>query len=58
LSADALEDYRTACDLGRADACDRAAALTPKDAPPAPRPKKRRYKPNPGDDTGTRIYAN
>jgi hypothetical protein len=58
LPADALEDYRTACDLGRADACDLAAALTPKDAPSAPRPKKRRYHSNPADDTGTRIYAN
>lgn len=58
LPADALEDYETACGLGRADACDRAAALTPKTAPPAPRPKKRRYKSNPSDDSGTRIYAN
>ncbi len=58
LAADALEDYRTSCDLGRADACDRAAALTPKDAPRVPRPKKRRYQANPADDSGTRIYAN
>lgn len=58
LPADALDDYETACDLGRADACERAAALTPKDAAPAPRPKKRRWKSNPSDDSGTRIYAN
>jgi hypothetical protein len=58
LADDALEDYQTACDLGRADACARADALTPKDAPPAPRPKKRKYKANPSDDSGTRIYAN
>lgn len=58
LPADALEDYRDACELGRADACARAAALTPKDAPPAPKPRKRRWKANPPGDSGTRIYAN
>jgi tetratricopeptide (TPR) repeat protein len=58
LVADAVEDYRTACDLGRADACDRAAALTPKDAPPPPKARKRKYQANPSDDSGTRIYAN
>jgi hypothetical protein len=58
LPADALEDYQTACDLGRADACARAAALTPKNAPPTAKPKKRKYKPNPSDDSGGRIYAN
>jgi hypothetical protein len=58
LAADALEDYLTACDLGRADACARAAALTPKSSPAAPRPKRRRFQANPSDDAGTRIYAN
>jgi tetratricopeptide (TPR) repeat protein len=58
LPADALEDYRDACDLGRADACARAAALTPRDAPPEPKPRKRRWRSNPSGDSGTRIYAN
>jgi hypothetical protein len=58
LPADALEDYRTACDLGNAAACARAAALTPKGAPPPKPMKKHRYKPNPSDDAGDRIYAN
>ena len=58
LPADALEDYEDACDLGRADACARAAALAPKDAAPSARPKRRRWKSNPSDDAGTRIYAN
>jgi len=58
LPADALEDYEDACDLGRADACARADALRPKDAAPAARPKKRRWKANPSGDSGTRIYAN
>ena len=58
LPADALEDYETACDLGSKAACARAAALTPKNAAPSPRPKKRRWKTNPSDDSGTRIYAN
>ena len=58
LPAEALEDYLTACDLGRPDACARAAALTPKGAPPSPKPKKRKYKPNPSDGSGERIYAN
>jgi tetratricopeptide (TPR) repeat protein len=58
LPADALEDFQTACDLGRADACERAAALTPTDAPRAPKAKKRKYRANPTDGTGTRIYAN
>jgi len=58
LPADALADYEDACDLGRADACARAAALKPKAAAPAPRPKKRRWKSNPSGEAGTRIYAN
>jgi hypothetical protein len=58
LTADAVEDYQTSCDLGRDDACARVAALTPKDAPVAKKPKKRKYKSNPDDDSGTRIYAN
>ncbi len=58
LPADAREDYRTACALDRADACARAAALAPQDAPPAPKTKKRKYRSNPSDDSGSRIYAN
>ncbi|HEX4047506.1 MAG TPA: hypothetical protein VH309_06710 [Elusimicrobiota bacterium] len=58
LPADAVKDYELACDLGRDDACARAQELTPKNAPAAPRPKRRRFRPNPSDDAGSRIYAN
>ncbi|MDE2510781.1 MAG: hypothetical protein KGL74_06640, partial [Elusimicrobia bacterium] len=58
LIDDAREDYRLACDLGREDACARAAVLAPKAAAPAPKRKKRRFVPNPAGDSGTRIYAN
>jgi len=55
---DAREDYRLACELGHAAACARAEALAPRSAAPAPKPKKRPYRPNPEGDSGTRIYAN
>jgi tetratricopeptide (TPR) repeat protein len=56
LRAEALNDYRLACDLGREDACGRVAESVRKDAP-APKPPKTR-RANPSDDPGTRIYAN
>ena len=58
LPADAVDDYRAACDLGHAAACARAEALTPKTAAPASKPPKRRRVKNPGSDPGVRIYAN
>jgi hypothetical protein len=58
LPDDAREDYRLACALGRADACARERALTPRATAPAPNPRKPRRRRNPSSDAGTRIYAN
>lgn len=57
----ALQDHRSACDLGHAAACARVRSLSkpePAAAPapkPAPKPKRKK---NPKGDGGERIYAN
>lgn len=56
---EAREDYRLGCELGSAPACLRADALVARRPAPSPKPaKKRKYRPNPKDDPGVRIYAN